>query len=180
MKLTKLDWLLLLTLSVLTFEKIRWETSDLTLTWTNLLAAAFVVAFVADRIRRRDLLLHPAAITLAGFMLAFAAVYLAGYFDLQDKQALAYWLKGLGAWGIHFLYLILGVAHMARRGRPLYVRAVYAFTAGLVVNCVYGVTRSCGDRPQPAQSFTCRFISTSRMAERPAAASRMSASFGDL
>ena len=37
-----------------------------------------------------------------------------------------------------------------------------------------------GDRPQPAQSFTCRFISTSRMAERPVAASRMSASFGAL
>jgi hypothetical protein len=41
-------------------------------------------------------------------------------------------------------------------------------------------SRSCGDRPQPAQSFTCRFISTSRTAERPAAASRMSASFGAL
>jgi hypothetical protein len=139
MRLTKLDWLLLLTLSVLTFEKIRWETSELTLTWTNLLATAFVVAFVVDRIRRSDALLHPAAITLAGFMLAFAAVYLAGYFDLQDKQALAYWLKGIGAWGIHFLYLILGVAHVVRRGRALYVRAVYAFTAGLVVNSVYGI-----------------------------------------
>ena len=62
MKLTKLDWLLLLTLSVLTFEKIRWETSDLTLTWTNLLATTFVVVFIVDRIRRRDLMLHPAAI----------------------------------------------------------------------------------------------------------------------
>ena len=40
-----------------------------------------------------------------------AAVYLAGYFDLTDKAALAYWLKGLGTWTIHFLYLILGVAH---------------------------------------------------------------------
>ena len=83
--------------------------------------------------------LHPAAITLAGFMLAFAAVYLAGYFDLQDKAALAYWLKGLGSWGIHFLYLILGVAHLVRRGRPLFVRAIIAFTAGLVVNSVYGI-----------------------------------------
>ena len=139
MKLTRLDWLLLLTLSVLTFEKIRWETSDLTLTWTNLLATAFVVVFLVDRIRRRDPMLHPAAITLAGFMLAFLAVYLAGYFDLQDKAALAYWLKGLGSWGIHFLYLILGVAHRVRRGRPLFVRAVVAFTAGLVVNSIYGI-----------------------------------------
>ena len=139
MRLSRLDWLLLLTLSVLTFEKIRWETSSVTLTWTNLLATAFVVAFVIDRIRHRDLLLHPAAITLAGFMLAFGAVYLAGYFDLTDRAALTYWLKGIGTWAIHFTYLILGVAHMVRRGRPLFLRAIYAFTAGIVVNCVYGV-----------------------------------------
>lgn len=141
MRLTKLDWLLLLTLSVLTFEKIRWETPDLTLTWTNLLATAFVVAFIGDRIRRRDALVHPAAITLAGFMLVFSAVYLAGYFDLQDKQALTYWLKGIGTWGIHFLYLILGVAHLIRRGRQLYVWSAYAFAAGLVVNSVYGIAQ---------------------------------------
>jgi hypothetical protein len=139
MKLSRLDWLLLLTLSVLTFEKIRWETSEVTLTWSNLLALAFVVAAILDRIRRRDPLLHPAAITLTGFMLAFGAVYLAGYFDLTDKAALAYWVKGLGDWAVHFLYLILGVAHMVRRGRALFMKAIYAFTAGLVVNCVYGV-----------------------------------------
>jgi len=84
-------------------------------------------------------MLHPAAITLGGFMLAFGAVYLAGYFDLTDKAALAYWLKGLGTWTVHFLYLILGAAHLVRRGRALFLRAVYVFTAGLVVNCVYGV-----------------------------------------
>jgi hypothetical protein len=139
MKLSRLDWLLLLTLSVLTFEKIRWETSEVTLTWSNLLALAFVVAAILDRIRRRDPLLHPAAITLTGFMLAFGAVYLAGYFDLTDKAALAYWVKGLGDWAVHFLYLILGAAHMVRRGRALFMKAIYAFTAGLVVNCVYGV-----------------------------------------
>jgi hypothetical protein len=139
MRLSRLDWLLLLTLSVLTFEKIRWETSVVTLTWTNLLATAFVVAFVIDRIRRRDPYLHPASITLAGFMLAFSAVYLAGYFDLTDKAALTFWLKGMGTWGIHFVYLILGVAHLVRRGRLLFVRSLYAFTLGIVVNCVYGV-----------------------------------------
>jgi O-antigen ligase/polysaccharide polymerase Wzy-like membrane protein len=138
-KLGWLDWLLLLTLSVLTYEKLSWSTSVVTLTWTNLLAVAFVVAFVVDRVRRRDTLLHPAAVTLVGFMIAFAAVYLAGYFDLTDKAALQYWLKGLGAWGIHFTYLVLGVAHMVRRGGALYIRAIYAFTAGMVVNCIYGI-----------------------------------------
>lgn len=139
MRLGRLDWLLLLTLSVLTFEKLSWSTSVVTLTWTNLLATTFVVAFLVDRARRRDGFLHPAALTLAGFMAAFAAVYLAGYFDLTDKMALQFWLKGVGAWAIHFAYLILGVAHMVRRGRGLFVRGIYAFTAGMVVNCVYGV-----------------------------------------
>ena len=139
MRLGWLDWLLLLTLSVLTYEKLSWSTPAVTLTWTNLLATAFVVAFVIDRIHRRDTLLHPAAITLAGFMMAFAAVYLAGYFDLTDRMALQFWLKGIGAWGIHFAYLILGVAHLVRRGRGLYVRAIAAFTVGMIVNCIYGV-----------------------------------------
>ncbi|HEY3764817.1 MAG TPA: O-antigen ligase family protein [Gaiellales bacterium] len=139
MKLSRLDWLLLLTLSVLTYEKLSWSTSVVTLTWTNLLATMFVVSFVVDRIRHRDGLLHPAAVTLAGFMCAFAAVYLAGYFDLTDKAALSFWLKGVGAWTIHFAYLILGVAHMVRRGRSLFIRGFYAFTAGIVVNCVYGI-----------------------------------------
>jgi O-antigen ligase len=139
MRLTWLDWLLLLTLSVLTYEKLSWSTSVVTLTWTNLLATAFVVAFVIDRIRSRDTLIHPAAITLVGFAGAFAAVYLAGYFDLTDKLALQFWLKGIGAWAIHFAYLILGVAHLVRRGRALFVRAFYAFTAGIVINCIYGV-----------------------------------------
>jgi O-Antigen ligase len=139
MKLGWMDWLLLLTLSVLTFEKLSWSTSVVTLTWTNLLAVAFAVAFVIDRVRTRDALLHPASLTLIGFMGAFAAVYLAGYFDLTDKMALQFWLKGLGAWGIHFVYLILAVAHLVRRGRGLYLRAVAAFTAGMVVNCVYGI-----------------------------------------
>jgi O-Antigen ligase len=139
MKLGWMDWLLLLTLSVLTFEKLSWSASGVTLTWTNLLAVAFVVAFVIDRVRRRDALLHPASITLIGFMGAFAAVYLAGYFDLTDKMALQFWLKGIGAWTIHFVYLILGVAHVVRRGRGLYLRAVAAFTIGMIVNCVYGV-----------------------------------------
>jgi len=138
-KLGWLDWLLLLTVSVLTYEKLSWSTPAVTLTWTNLLATAFVIAFLIDRVRRRDALLHPAAITLAGFMAAFAAVYLAGYFDLTDKAALQFWLKGLGAWGIHFAYLILAVAHLVRRGQVLYIRAIYAFTAGMVVNCVYGI-----------------------------------------
>jgi hypothetical protein len=136
---SRLDTLLLVTLAVLTFEKVRWETSLVTLTLTNLLTTAFVIAFLADRVRRRDTGVTPAAVTLAGFMALFASVYLAGFFDLQNHQALTFWLKGVGAWAAHFGFLVCGVAHLARRGRPLYARAVLWFTGGLVANAVYGV-----------------------------------------
>jgi hypothetical protein len=141
MRRSRLDWLLLATLVVPTWEKIRWETSAVSLTITNLIATAFVVAFVTDRLVRRDASLPTASIALIGFMLAFAAVYLAGYFDLRDHQALAFWVKGIGSWSVHFAFLVCACAHVVRRGRTLFIRSVWAFVAGLVVNCVYGVAQ---------------------------------------
>ena len=136
-----LDRLLLATLAVLTFEKVRWNTPGVTLTLTNLLAVAFVGCFVVDRVRRRDATVTPAAMTLLGFMATFGAVYMAGYFDLQNHDALTFWLKGIGSWLVHFSFLVCGVAYVARRGRPLFVRGIRWFTAGAIVNCVYGVAQ---------------------------------------
>jgi O-antigen ligase len=141
MRRSRLDWLLLATLVVPTWEKIRWETSAVSLTITNLIASAFIAAFVVDRLRRRDSSLPSASIALCGFMLAFAAVYLAGYFDLRDRDALTFWVKGIVTWGVHFAFLICACAHVIRRGRPLFMRCVWAFTAGMVLNCVYGVVQ---------------------------------------
>ncbi len=66
MKRQLLDLLFLCTLGVLTWEKIRWETPAVSLTITNLFALAFVVVFLADRLRTRDLAVPAACITLAG------------------------------------------------------------------------------------------------------------------
>ncbi len=134
-----LDLTLLCTLAVLTWEKIRWETPAVTLTATNLFALAFVILFVVDRLRRRDSGMPAACLTLIGFMGVFAAVYLAGYLDLQNKQALSFWAKGLGSWTVHFAFLICGVAHVVRRGRPLFMQGWKWFTYGLLLNCVYGL-----------------------------------------
>jgi len=60
-----LDRLLVATLAVLTWEKIRWNTPGVTLTLTNILATAFVACFVVDRVRRRDTAVTPAAMTKA-------------------------------------------------------------------------------------------------------------------
>jgi len=139
MRPSRLDWLLLATLVVPTWEKIRWETSAVSLTITNLIATAFVIAFVADRLAHRDAKLPSASIALLGFMFAFGAVYLAGYFDLRDHDALAFWVKGIITWSVHFAFLVCACAHVVRRGHVLFVRCVWAFVAGMVVNCVYGL-----------------------------------------
>ena len=98
MRPSRLDWLLLATLVVPTWEKIRWETPAVSLTITNLIASAFIAVFLVDRLARRDAALPSASIALLGFMLAFGAVYLAGYFDLRDHDALAFWVKGIVTW----------------------------------------------------------------------------------
>jgi len=140
-RLNRLDWLLLATLVVPTWEKIRWETPAVSLTITNLIASAFIAVFVLDRLARRDAALPTASIALLGFMLAFAAVYLAGYFDLRDRDAFEFWVKGIVTWAVHFAFLICACAHVVRRGRDLFIRCVWAFVAGMVVNCVYGAVQ---------------------------------------
>ncbi len=134
-----LDTMLLCTLAVLTWEKIRWETPAVTLTATNLFALAFVILFLIDRVRRLDSGIPPACLTLIGFMGVFGAVFLAGYLDLANKEALSFWAKGLGSWTVHFAFLICGVAHLARRGRHLFVEGWKWFTYGILLNCAYGL-----------------------------------------
>lgn len=133
-----LDLLFVGTMATLTWESVFWHVAA-SLTLSNLLTLAFVAGFVIDRIARRDARLHPAVYTLAGFAMAFAAVYLAGYFDLANHDALVYWVKGILVWIVHFAFLICGVAHLVRRGRPLLLRALRWFLLGVLINCAYGV-----------------------------------------
>jgi hypothetical protein len=137
----RLDWLLLATLVVPTWEKIRWETTAVSLTITNLIASAFIAVFLLDRLARRDARLPSASIALLGFMLAFGAVYLAGYFDLRDHDAFTFWVKGIVTWAVHFAFLVCACAHVVRRGKALFVRCVWAFVAGMVLNCIYGAVQ---------------------------------------
>ena len=74
-------------------------------------------------------------------MLAFGAVYLAGYFDLRDHDALTFWVKGIVTWSVHFAFLVCACAHVVRRGQALFIRCVWAFIAGMIVNCVYGIVQ---------------------------------------
>ena len=122
----------------------------------------FLAAFAWDRIRRRELTLPRSAATVAGFMLVFLAVYLCGYFDLQNQQALTFWIKGIGAvdWCTS-LFLMCGVAlTWPGGGRRLFMRRVRWFTAECDLGCVYGMLQLCGqigggDQPR-SRSWSAR------------------------
>ena len=68
-------------------------------------------------------LTRTAAVALA-FFVAFALVYLAGFYNLDTGQALAQWAKGMVKFVLHFGFLVAGVALLARRWHAvLLVRA---------------------------------------------------------
>jgi O-antigen ligase len=137
----RLELLFLWPILTVTWATVRLDTSLVSLTYSDLLISLFLAAFAWDRLRRRDTSLHRSAAAVTGFMLVFLAVYLCGYFDLQTKQAVSFWVKGIGAWLAHALFLICGVALLARGGRRLYVRTVRWFTAGIAICSAYGVVQ---------------------------------------
>jgi hypothetical protein len=136
-----LDRLLLATVTVLTIAKVQWQAAGLDLTLSNLTAGLFVAAFVLARIQRRDGGMPPVAVTLSGFMLAFLAVYVAGYFNIETKQGVTFWAKGITTWLVHFAFLIAATAHVIRRGAALYGGVVRWFVIGLTANAAYGIVQ---------------------------------------
>ncbi len=133
MKLT--GALFLATLFCVTWEKVHWDVAG-AVGIADVLTILFLVAFAFEWGSRR------VPRTTAAVLVIFAAlllVYLAGFFNIADKQSLDQWGKGMVKFVLHFLFLAAGVAYLARRQPAFYWRAVAAFTAGLVANGIYGV-----------------------------------------
>jgi hypothetical protein len=118
-----------------TFEKVHWSFAG-TVSLADVLAIGFLVAFVAGTRRRR---VPQTSAVLAGFLAVFLLVYLLGYFDLSDSDALAQWGKGLTKWAIHFAFLAAAVVWLSRRGQRYFWRTLGWFSAGIVFNAAYGV-----------------------------------------
>ena len=76
---------------------------------------------------------------LLGFFAAFLLVYLVGYFNLSDSDALQQWIKGLIKWLIHFAFLAAAVVWISRRGQHYFWRSLGWFSARIVVNAAYGL-----------------------------------------
>jgi O-antigen ligase len=128
------------TVFTVTFAKLQWEVAG-TLAFSDVVTFLFLAAFTVNRIERLDgRMTRAAAITLA-FFAAFLLVYLIGFFNLDTSQALAQWAKGMVKFLLHFLFLVAGVALIARRGQRFYWQTLAAFVLGVAANAAYGVAQ---------------------------------------
>jgi O-antigen ligase len=121
-------------LFVATFEKVHWRFGG-AIGLNDIVTILFLVAYVATE---RRPLPRTSAIVL-GFFAAFLLVYLAGYFDIDTKQGLDQFAKGMTKFVIHFLFLVAAVGYLTQRGERYYWRALAWFTAGFVANGLYGI-----------------------------------------
>jgi O-antigen ligase len=129
------SFLFLASVFCVTFEKVHWSFAG-TVSLADVLAILFIISFLATTMRLR---VPRTTAILLGFFACFLLVYLAGYFDLSDSDALNQWGKGLTKWVIHFAFLATAVVWLSRRGQHYFWRTLGWFSAGIVVNAIYGV-----------------------------------------
>ena len=134
------EGLFFVTVFTVTFAKLQWEVAG-TLSLSDVVTGMFLLAFAVYRLERFDARLARAAAVTFVFFLAFLLVYLVGFFNLETAQSLAQWAKGMVKFLLHFLFLVAGVALLARRGARFYWSTLAAFVAGLTANAVYGVAQ---------------------------------------
>jgi hypothetical protein len=134
-----LDRLLLATLVVTTWHKLHWAPGAGDVTLEDVLATGFVALFIVDRCLRRDARMHRVALGLLLAMAALEAVYLGGYFALENHEQLSQYAKGMTKFALHFGFLVCGTQHVIDRGERLLRRTIGAFVLGLAINCTYGI-----------------------------------------
>ena len=135
-----LDGLFLATILTVTFHKLQWELAG-SLTLSDVLTSVFLVLFLWDRYEHSDARLTRTSAVALAFFVAFALLYLAGFYSLDTGQALAQWSKGMVKFVLHFGFLVAGVALLARRSRTFYWYALAAFLGGIALNAGYGVVQ---------------------------------------
>jgi O-antigen ligase len=132
------DFFFLAAVFCVTFEQVHWSVAG-TVSLADVLALCFLVAFAVDRIQRRDDRLPRSGAVVTAFFIAFVLVYLIGFFNLETRQALDQFGKGLVKFAIHFLFLVAGIAYLARRSERFYWRTLAWFCGGVAVNAAYGI-----------------------------------------
>ncbi len=132
-----LKGLLFASLFVSTFEKVHWSFAG-QIGINDVATILFLIAFLASERQREEPFPRTSAIVL-GFFVVFALVYLAGYWNLETKQALDQFVKGMVKFAIHWSFMVAAVAYLWRRGEAFYWRALAWFTLGFVANSLYGI-----------------------------------------
>jgi hypothetical protein len=135
-----LDGLFLLTILTVTFHKLQWSLAG-SLTLSDILTSAYLVVFAWDRIGHRDGRFGRTAWVAFAFFLAFALLYLLGFYNLDTSDAFAQWGKGMVKFVLHFGFLVTGVALLCRRPTRFYWLALAAFCGGIALDAAYGVVQ---------------------------------------
>ena len=128
------------TVFTVTFAKLQWEVAG-TLSFSDVVTFFFIVAFAVYRVERFDGSFPRAAMVTLAFFAAFLLVYLIGWFNLETAESLAQWSKGMVKFLLHFLFLVAGVALIARRGLRFYWLTLGAFVGGIAANGAYGLAQ---------------------------------------
>ncbi|HEY6067769.1 MAG TPA: O-antigen ligase family protein [Gaiellaceae bacterium] len=126
--------LFLATLFCVTWEKVHWNVAG-AVGISDVLTILFLIAFAIEWGRPR---FPRTTVIVLGIFAALLLIYLIGFFNIETKDSLDQWLKGMVKFVLHFLFLAAGIAYLARRSTEFYWRSVAALTAGLVVNGAYG------------------------------------------
>ncbi len=121
-------------LFVATFEKVHWSFAG-QIGINDITTILFLIAYVATE---RRPLPRTSAIVLA-FFAAFALAYLAGYWNIDTKQGLTQFVKGMTKFVIHYAFVVAAIGYLAQRGERFFWRALGWFTVGFVANAVYGI-----------------------------------------
>jgi O-antigen ligase/polysaccharide polymerase Wzy-like membrane protein len=121
-------------LFVATFEKVHWNFAG-QIGINDITTILFLIAYVATE---RRPLPRTSAVVL-GFFAAFALVYLAGFWNIDTKQALDQFAKGMVKFVIHWAFVVAAVGYLWQRGERFFWRAFAWFMAGFVANAVYGI-----------------------------------------
>ena len=135
-----LDGLFLLTILTVTFHKLQWSLAG-SLTLSDILTSVYLVVFAWDRIGHRDGRFGRTAWVAFAFFLAFALLYLLGFYNLDTSDAFAQWGKGMVKFVLHFGFLVTGVALLCRRPTRFYWLALAAFCGGIALDAAYGVVQ---------------------------------------
>ncbi len=141
--------LFLATLFVITWEKVHWEVAG-TVTLSDVVSGLFVLSLGWVWLEDGALPLRATRTVgvAAAFGLALLVVYLFGFYSLETGQALAQFFKGTVKFGLHFGFLVAGLAYLAAHGRRTYWQALTAFCLGMLVNAAYGVAQLAVRQPR--------------------------------